>query len=423
MDLSSFFPPIDVVFDRRSGGDEPCQRRTMTAAVAVSEVIPMSDIVPRSRSDALSRVHAQSSAETSGLGDSLQRIHALSSTETGFPSPTGGGQVSAYASMEDVPAGAGHAAGAAMRSPPQPPPVWVVEKERTGRGGLSYAAGDPTAGGGGGRGRPAGCERDASPPPGHATEDHYEDCYDDHKWQQIHRERALLQSASNAFHSDNSRRAKETENKDHQRFEKRGSIGSEEMSTSPTANQQGTTEAGAGAGGHFLGKSTQSAWLRWSHERRASFKRKVEFIEQRQNELQRIRTSSPVRKARKESMRFVSPELEDQHMSFNDDVTTLAHPAFSFEIPPTAAKKPSRKGNNEDKDDARLTLAQWNALVAFWEHGVFVRSRCLGFLLGLIAFCLIISGLSTSHWFSTDGKRSMDQIANQLLIDYCLNLI
>jgi len=32
--------------------------------------------------EALKQLHAQSSAETSGVGDSLQRIHALSSTET-----------------------------------------------------------------------------------------------------------------------------------------------------------------------------------------------------------------------------------------------------------------------------------------------------------------------------------------------------
>lgn len=259
-----------------------------------------------------------------------------------------------------------------MRSPP--PPVWVVEKERTERGYRSYATDDDdttAGGGGGGGGRPAGGGRDASPP-GHATEEHYEDCYDDRKWQQIHRERALLQSASSAFQSDNPRRSKETE-KDHQRFEKRGSIGSDEMATSsPTGNnQQGTTEAGGGGGGHFLGKSTQSAWLRWSHERRASFKRKVEFIEQRQNELQRIRTSSPVRKARKESMRFVSPELEDQHMSFNDDVTTLAHPAFPFEIPPTAAaataaKKPSSRKNNEER--ARRDLP-WPSGMRWWRSG------------------------------------------------------
>ena len=56
------------------------------------EMIPMSDF-RTDKSENLRKIHAQSSAETSGLGDSLQRIHTLSSTETSgygdtVPSPT-----------------------------------------------------------------------------------------------------------------------------------------------------------------------------------------------------------------------------------------------------------------------------------------------------------------------------------------------
>jgi len=61
--------------------------------------------------------------------------------------------------------------------------------------------------------------------------------------------------------------------------------------------------------GHFLGRNTQSAWLRWSHERRESYRRKVEYMEKRQSDMERFRVSSPVRKARQESARLLRDVL------------------------------------------------------------------------------------------------------------------
>ena len=58
----------------------------------------------------------------------------------------------------------------------------------------------------------------------------------------------------------------------------------------------GTAGGGGGGGGQFMGRSTQSAWLRWSHERRESFRRRVESAEKRQSEMERRRVPSPVRK-------------------------------------------------------------------------------------------------------------------------------
>ena len=65
---------------------------------------------------------------------------------------------------------------------------------------------------------------------------------------------------------------------------------------------------------YFLGKNTKSTWLAWSEERRESLKRRQDSIEQRHRELEQNRVPTPVRKARKESVMFVSPELEEQHI-------------------------------------------------------------------------------------------------------------
>lgn len=407
--------------------------------MAAAETIPLSELSPppptstvagpqKGPNETLRKVHAQSSAETSGLGDSLQRIHALSSTETsgyggetGAPSPTG--QVSPYASIEDMPMGAtavgaaNSAAGEAGR-----PSVWVVEKERTRQ---EYAANGPkdhhksTTDHG----------YDVSPP-GHMSEDYYEDCFDDRKWQQIHERarQANMQKNSSALqhhhHHHHQHPHGQPPSGHHQRRRSSGHGEDDEdeglhMDDGRTGGRR-RSSVGEGTGsqqameGHFLGRSTQSAWLRWSHERRASFKRKVEFIEQRQNEMQRIRMSSPVRKARKESMRFVSPELEDQHLTCNGEDVTLAHPAFPFEIPPPSTKKIGRK--QDDKEETKLTLAQWNALVAFWEHDVFVRSRCVGLFFGLAALVLIIVSLVTSQWLYLDSKSDASHLYQEKFI-------
>lgn len=403
-----------------------------------AETIPLSELSPppttagpqKGPNETLRKVHAQSSAETSGLGDSLQRIHALSSTETsgyggetGAPSPTG--QVSPYASIEDMPGGAttGAAASAGGASPATGgrPSVWVIEKERTRQ---EYSANGPKERH---RSKTDHGYDDVSPP-GHMSEEYYEDCFDDRKWQQIHEKAARQQQnmqKNNAVpphhhhhqhpqppsgHHQRRRSSAQAEDDDEGLDMDGGGrvVGGRRGSLSGEGTQQAME-------GHFLGKSTQSAWLRWSHERRASFKRKVEFIEQRQNELQRIRMSSPVRKARKESMRFVSPELEDQHLTCNgsDDVT-LAHPAFPFEIPPPATKKVGRK--QDDKEEAKLTLAQWNALVAFWEHDVFVRSRCIGLFFGLAALILIVVSLATSQWLYLDSKSDVSHLYEERFI-------
>ena len=74
----------------------------------IDDYLPLNDY--SDRLDRLQSVHAQSSAETSGLGDSLQRMHALSSTETStyyglFVGASGGATLSPLGNdlMPDVP--------------------------------------------------------------------------------------------------------------------------------------------------------------------------------------------------------------------------------------------------------------------------------------------------------------------------------
>lgn len=221
---------------------------------------------------------------------------------------------------------------------------------------------------------------------------------------------------------DSSMFAHRSSNNRHQRSTVVGSAGHRaasslaERPTTDAAHEQGQGH------GQFLGKATQSAWLKWSHERRASFKRRVEFMEQRQNELQRVRLSSPIRKARKESVRFVAKELEQEHLAVIDPTAAVGpedetsvygqHPAFPFDIPPSTKKKKVHSGRKADLSsggedvETRLSLAQWNTLVAFWEHRLFVKLRCCGLLLGLAALACGVSSLANNQWSTYESKYS-----------------
>ena len=125
--------------------------------------------------------------------------------------------------------------------------------------------------------------------------------------------------------------------------------------------------------------------------------------------------SSPVRKAREESVRLVSRDLEKQHLGYCDENGGV--PAFPFQIPDeqtpasaaevTIANLPrARTKLKEGADDNRpLTLADWKALVAFWDHGLFIRTRRLGMMLGFLSIILITVSLSSNHWTYYEGNK------------------
>ena len=186
----------------------------------------------RPPADSLHKIHAQSSAETSGLGDSLQRIHTLSSTETS-------------------------ADGGATPSPSREPSKRRASFE------LAVA------------------------------EDHANNA-------RVHGKMKgpTPSSPSKAAQDQDAEVARYMEH---------------ELDGGPYSPNQ--TPAGSRRGSvQFLGKHTNSTWLNWSRQRHESFKKRLDSIEQKQQDAVKNRVPTPVRKARKESVMFVSPELEKDHL-------------------------------------------------------------------------------------------------------------
>ena len=155
-----------------------------------------------------------------------------------------------------------------------------------------------------------------------------------------------------------------------------------------------------GSTGQFLGKDTSSNWLRWSHDRRASYKRRIRVIEERQRELESARVSTPVMKARKESVMFVTADLEDQHI-IRDEVQEQSERIYQQMA---GAVPATPKHHSHLKEEVKLTPKQWNALQAFWEHALFVNCRYLGLFLSAIGFLVAIIALSNQDWYTAKGK-------------------
>jgi len=113
--------------------------------------------------------------------------------------------------------------------------------------------------------------------------------------------------------------------------------------------------------------------------------------------------------------RFINAALEIQQRKAdgtlpNNDPTSLddcSHPAFPFEIPPPAASKqpPGRSkksaaNGTTGSDTVKLSLAQWHALISFWEHKLFVRARYVGMLFGFAAVVVGTVSVANNHWTS-----------------------
>lgn len=163
----------------------------------------------------------------------------------------------------------------------------------------------------------------------------------------------------------------------------------------------------------FLGRDTKSQWLEWSHNRRASYKNRLDRIEQKQKENETRRMSTPVRKARKESVMFVSPELETQHIPEEDEMAideTLAAAYFGEDTPP----KPL--GRRRAAADIRMTMNesgklsdhQWNRLIAYWDHSYIVRSRYMGIMCSLLAFIFGIVSICSETWITFEGEYTQN---------------
>ena len=375
------------------------------------------------------KIQTQSSAETSGLGDSLQRMHTLSSTETSgyaetIPSPTGPASTgfsaattaaaAAAAAVGAVGADWAESGGERRRSSAHDEALELTvlgahsgvtprisastssstmtnssQKRCKGRkssrelsvdssadGGSYFASGrsTPVAAAGGERRTSAGLL---------ATSGGYDGLY-----------KLNDPAAAAAATGGGAKRKRRTP--------------SYLAEFAPPRSSDEESEKEATDGGLFLGRDTKSTWLEWSQDRRASFKRKLDSIDERQQEMERNRVTTPVRKARKESLMFASQDT-DEDTPMAPGLTPGRRGAIGCdgEAPPSPgvlAMRAQRSKQQYAEKDVKLTVLQWRALVAFWEHAIFVRCRYGGIVVGCVAFVIGIVAVAIQDWSRFEGK-------------------
>ena len=331
-----------------------------------SETLPLHDY----RADGLQKLHAHSSAETSGLGDSLQRIHQHSSTET-----------SGYG--ETVPSPTAHSPGETARYSPR-------------------GSGRTEISGRGARGRQEDYEEQYGYREGPPEDDMADQRQDDFE--------SLYASSRNPSGNRDDRDVLRV----HGQSPARGGAaygdddhydGEHSAGESPSTSRRGSMSDPRSAG--FMGLKATSTWLLWSQARRASFKRRLDNIERRQTDMEKNRVSTPIRKARKESVMFVSQELEDQHVmrdEFEEQQEKL-HKQYNVESKKKSIKEESQRMTREME---RVAMARWTAMVAFWEQTLFVVCRIFGTFVSLVAIGLGVGSLVNDHWYSIWGEYSLE---------------
>ena len=158
--------------------------------------------------------------------------------------------------------------------------------------------------------------------------------------------------------------------------------------------------------GNFLGVNTTSRWLDWSRQRRVSFKQRIDAIEEKQREQDSKRVSTPIRKARNESVMFVSAELEDQHIIKEDDEGSDGaggHDNLKHKF--AVGAKKVRQIAIDSRHEVKLSMNQWNTLMKFWEHDLFVRCRLAGVLLSFMALVFGVISISNDNWIYQQGTH------------------
>lgn len=285
-------------------------------ATKTKDTIPLQDY----RSSTLQQIHAHSSAETSGLGDSLQRIHTLSSTETSgygdIGSPTHSPD---YGRWEHSPELGGTPADtrgdtrtdSRDRAPPDSRGAQSHLDSQTDGSRIDPRQSDRTDS------RRSGSttdHRSSEPRPDSNLRQPFQDAGPSHREQetieqpaQKHRWRMAASSRPQTMDSMD---ARDSRKHPHSAMHHSGN-----HNHKGNVSRSGSVKSGQH---NFLGADTQSTWLKWSQDRRNSFKRRLDTIEVKQAEMERNRVSTPIRKARKESVMFMPQEGKD--LSFEDEL-------------------------------------------------------------------------------------------------------
>jgi hypothetical protein len=178
----------------------------------------------------------------------------------------------------------------------------------------------------------------------------------------------------------------------------RGSLRSRSSHGGSFRSRSGSVRRIGGAK-RFLGVNKETAWTRWSRDRRASYRRRIEMLENQDTTTELARVSTPVRKGRQEGLKFVHPDLEGKLLS-EDDLNELRRHKQQKYHAIRVIEKTGRKSKFRLKTEVHLTAEQLQVISEYWEHPAFVRGRIMGLFLMVVVFIIMVVSITDGHWLS-----------------------
>ncbi|CAG5126824.1 unnamed protein product, partial [Candidula unifasciata] len=165
------------------------------------------------------------------------------------------------------------------------------------------------------------------------------------------------------------------------------------------SNKSHNSKSSGKASNRFLGVNTPSAWTRWSRERRASYRRRIEKLTREEPTPPTptvVRISTPIKKARQEGLKFMHPDLEGTYLSEDDLNELRRHKQQQVHVMRVIER--NRRNKYRRATEVKLSPEQWHMLQEFWDHALFVRARYVGVLASLVAFIFMIVSITSHSW-------------------------
>ncbi|KAL3862187.1 hypothetical protein ACJMK2_008174, partial [Sinanodonta woodiana] len=128
------------------------------------------------------------------------------------------------------------------------------------------------------------------------------------------------------------------------------------------------------ASGKFLGVNTESTWMKWSHERMASNRRRTALLEQPKPK-EKERASTPIRKARQEGLVFMHPDLEAKYLCEEDILHIQRHRQQRLKTYMAIENSSRKRRYPQHVISNNISEKEMEVLKLFWSHRLFVRSR------------------------------------------------
>lgn len=142
----------------------------------------------------------------------------------------------------------------------------------------------------------------------------------------------------------------------------------------------------------------ESRWMKWGRERRQSFIRRLEKLEN-PPEPEIPRATTPVKKARQEGLMFIHPDLESKYIT-EDDINYIKRHKEERLKTCKLIEKSKVKLHHEKHDINRLSSNELMTLSRFWEHRVFVRARYVSILLSVVTIVIYVLSICSTQWVS-----------------------